>query len=66
MSLPVASDWTITVFNVVGQRVVDFNGHSDAGIVEVLWDASNEASGVYFYKVDAGQYSVTKKMVLLK
>jgi hypothetical protein len=66
MSLPVASDWTITVFNVVGQRVVDFNGYSNAGVVKVQWDASNEASGIYFYKVDAGQYSVTKKMVLLK
>jgi hypothetical protein len=66
MSLPSASDWTITVFNVVGQRVADFNGHSDAGVVKVQWDASNEASGIYFYKVDAGKYSVTKKMVLLK
>ena len=66
MSLPSASDWTITVFNVVGQRVADFNGHSDAGLVKVQWDASNEASGIYFYKVDAGKYSVTKKMVLLK
>ncbi len=66
MSLPSASDWTITIFNVVGQRVADFNGHSDAGVVKVQWDASSEASGVYFYKVDAGQYSVTKKMVLLK
>ena len=66
MSLPSASDWTITVFNVVGQRVADFNGHSDAGVVKVQWDASAEASGVYFYKVDAGKYSVTKKMVLLK
>jgi len=66
MSLPSASDWTITVFNVVGQRVADFNGHSDAGTVKVQWDASNEASGIYFYKVDAGKTSVTKKMVLLK
>jgi hypothetical protein len=66
MRLPSASDWTVTVFNVVGQRVADFNGHSDAGVVKVQWDASNEASGIYFYKVDAGQYSVTKKMVLLK
>jgi hypothetical protein len=66
MALPVASDWTITVYNVVGQRVADFNGRNDAGIVKVQWDASDEASGIYFYKVDAGKYSVTKKMVLLK
>jgi len=66
MSLPVASDWTITIYNVVGQRVADFNGHSDAGVVKAQWDASNEASGIYFYKVDAGKYTVTKKMVLLK
>jgi hypothetical protein len=32
----------------------------------VKWDASNEASGIYFYKAEAGNSSVTKKMVLLK
>jgi hypothetical protein len=64
LELPSVSDWTITIYNVVGQRVAQFSGTDQ--IVEVKWDASNEATGVYFYKAEAGQNSVTKKMVLLK
>jgi len=66
MNLPIATDWNITIFNVIGQRVADFNGHNDPGLVKVQWNASNEPSGIYFYKVDAGRYLVTKRMVLLK
>ena len=36
------------------------------GTYEVEWDASNYASGIYFYKLVAGDFSETKKMVLLK
>jgi hypothetical protein len=36
------------------------------GVVEIAWDAGNLASGVYFYKLVAGSFSDTKKMVLLK
>ena len=66
LALPMASDWTISIFNVSGQTVADFTGHSEAGIVTVNWDASNLASGLYFYKAAAGSFSATKKMVLLK
>ncbi len=66
LALPVASDWTISIFNVAGQKVTSFNGHSEAGVLNVQWNASNVASGIYFYKVNAGQYSATKKMALLK
>jgi hypothetical protein len=64
MTLPIASDWTITIYNVVGQKVTQFSGFDQQ--VNVKWDASNEASGIYFYKAEAGSSSVTKKMVLLK
>ena len=66
MQLPVASDWTITIYNVTGQRIADYTGHSDAGIVKVEWNADGAASGLYFYKATAGKFSATKKMVLLK
>jgi hypothetical protein len=66
MALPVASNWTISIYNVVGQKVAAFNGYSEAGIVTVNWNASNQASGVYFYKAEAGKFSATKKMALLK
>jgi hypothetical protein len=66
LDLPVASQWTISVFNVAGQRVAEFSGFSEAGTVTVNWDASGMSSGMYFYKAVAGDYAATKKMVLLK
>ncbi len=69
-ALPTASNYTLTIYNVAGQKVADFAGNAEAGIVNVEWDASNQASGVYFYRVVAdskdGQFKETKKMVLLK
>jgi len=69
-ALPTASDYTLTIYNVTGQKVYEVSKSADAGIVNVEWDASNQASGVYFYRVVAdskdGQFKETKKMVLLK
>jgi hypothetical protein len=65
-SLPVASDYTLSIYNVAGQQVASFSDRADAGVVEINWDASTMASGVYFYKLVAGNFSDTKKMVLLK
>ena len=65
-SLPIASDYTLTIFNVNGQTIATFEGHEQAGNVIVDWDAGNFASGIYFYRLDAGAFSDTKKMVLLK
>jgi flagellar hook assembly protein FlgD len=69
--MPVEADWTIEVFNVAGQLVRDYSGHSQAGTVEVMWDGTDNfgksvASGIYFYRARADQFSETKKMVLMK
>jgi hypothetical protein len=66
LALPVASNWNIAIFNVSGQKVQEFSGYSEAGEVQVVWDATNVASGMYFYKATTDQFSATKKMVLLK
>jgi hypothetical protein len=66
MTLPMASTWNITIYNVIGQRIAQFEGYSEAGAVTVTWDASRHASGIYFYKATAGQFNETRKMVLLK
>ena len=42
------------------------SGYDEAGRVDVVWDASELASGIYFYKLDVGTFSATKKAVLLK
>ncbi len=65
-ALPTASNYTLTIYNVQGQVVKSFVGSSDAGYQSVEWNAGSNASGVYFYKLTAGTYSATKKMVLLK
>jgi hypothetical protein len=37
-----------------------------AGQHQVEWDASKKSSGVYFYRIEAGDYTDTRKMILLK
>jgi hypothetical protein len=64
--LPISADYDLTIYNVNGQKVQAFSGTHEAGRVEIEFDAANLASGVYFYKVNAGSFSATKKMVLLK
>ncbi|MEW6049988.1 MAG: T9SS type A sorting domain-containing protein [Candidatus Zixiibacteriota bacterium] len=70
-ALPHASAWTLQIFNVTGNLVREFQGTSDAGTVDLVWDGDNQsgqavASGVYLYRLDAGQFSQTRKMVLMK
>ena len=65
-ALPTACNYGLDIFNVNGQRVASFEGSHEAGIVEIEWDAANFASGIYFYRLTADNFSATKKMVLLK
>jgi len=65
-SLPVRSDYSLKIYNVTGQLVKEFTGNENAGTHSIVWDASNAASGIYFYKISAGNFSDTKKMVFLK
>ena len=66
-ALPSAADVKLEVFNVLGQNVaVLVDRRLEAGEHSVSWDASAEASGVYLYRLTAGEYVDTKKMLLLK
>ncbi len=65
-ALPNAAEWDLTIYNVLGRTVKTISGQDDAGYVKVMWDASEYASGVYFYRLRAGEFTATKKMVLLK
>ena len=70
--LPEQSDVTITIYNMLGRKVKTLvNSTQDAGFKSVIWDATNYqgnpvSAGVYLYKIQAGEYISTKKMVLLK
>ncbi len=65
-SLPYAGEWQIEIYNILGQLVEEFGDEAEAGNHTVEWDAGRYASGVYFYRLQAGSFSATKKMVLLK
>ncbi len=57
----------LSVFNVLGQEVMTLaNRQMDAGRHAVTFDAANLASGLYFYRIEAGQFTDMKKMILMK
>jgi photosystem II stability/assembly factor-like uncharacterized protein len=57
----------ITIYDILGREVaVLVNEQLNPGTYEVTWDASDFPSGVYFYQLSTQEYSVTKKMVLIK
>lgn len=66
-SLPVASNVSLRVFNLVGQEVATLvSGQTAAGTHTVNFDGSNLTSGMYIYRLEAGEFSATRKMVLMK
>lgn len=66
-SVPRNGFLTLKVYNVLGQEVATlFSGMRIPGRYQATFNASRFASGVYFYRLQAGGYSVTKKMLLLK
>ncbi|MBI5021691.1 MAG: VCBS repeat-containing protein [Ignavibacteriales bacterium] len=65
--LPVQSHVTLSVYNIMGQRVaVLVDQVQDAGYREATFDGSKFSSGVYFYRLQAGSFIDTKKLLLLK
>ncbi len=66
-TLPVGGRVRLSVFNVIGQEVaVLVDGDQEAGYGEVVFDASFLPSGVYLYKITAGDFSDSRKMLLLR
>ncbi|MCX6143539.1 MAG: T9SS type A sorting domain-containing protein [Ignavibacteriales bacterium] len=58
---------TLKVFDVLGREISTLvNEMRPAGVYKVRWDASSLPSGVYFYRLQAGAFTETKKMVLMK
>jgi len=66
-SLPKSTQVNLVVYNALGQQVVELvNETMDAGTHQVNFDASQLTSGMYFYKIQTGDFSKTMKMMLLK
>jgi hypothetical protein len=65
--LPHASRVSLKVYNVLGQEVMTLvDEERPAGTYEVKFNASNLSSGMYVYRLHAGEYVAVKKLVLLK
>lgn len=66
-NLPQAGFVNLRVYNALGQEVAALVSQEQiAGVYEVSFDASMLSSGIYFYKLDSGKFSITKKMMLVK
>jgi hypothetical protein len=65
--LPQKTTVQLSVFNTLGQQVgVLVNGEQDAGYHEVRFDASGLSSGAYFYRLQAGSFIETLKLLLVR
>ena len=66
-SIPKSGNVTLKIFNMLGQEVATLvNQEQNAGNYNISFDASHLASGVYMYRIQSGNFSLTKKMTLLK
>ena len=66
-SIPQQSQVTLKIYDVLGKEVMTLvNDVKTAGNYEVEFNASNFASGAYFYKIQAGQFTDIKRMMLIK
>lgn len=66
-SVPKTSKIKISVYNVMGQKMVDLtNKNYSAGKYMLQWNAQDFSSGTYFYRMDADNFSQTKKINLIK
>ncbi len=70
-TLPGAANYSLKIYNVAGQLVRTYEGSGVSGLNVITWNGQDNAgspvsSGVYFFKLIAGQYSATQKMVMMK
>jgi hypothetical protein len=66
-SLPKRSFVSLKVFDLLGKEVATIVSEElAAGIYSQTWNAANMSSGIYFYRLQAGSYIKTKKLILLR
>jgi len=66
-SLPEQANVKLSVYNSLGEEVAELaNREMNAGFQSVKFDASRLSTGLYFYRISAGNFTVTRKMLLKK
>jgi uncharacterized delta-60 repeat protein len=65
--IPNASNVKLTIFDITGREIEQLvNNQLEAGTYNIDFDASHLATGTYFYKINAGDFTEVKKMILIK
>ncbi|MCP5064343.1 MAG: T9SS type A sorting domain-containing protein [Ignavibacteriae bacterium] len=65
--LPKSSNVTLKVYDMLGKEVAELvNENKSAGVYNVSFNASNLPSGLYFYKIQADEFTEVRKMLLMK
>jgi len=66
-SIPIVSQVELVIYNTLGEKIKKLvNEEQDTGFYNVNFNAERLASGIYLYRIQAGDYFETKKMILLK
>jgi hypothetical protein len=66
-SIPKTNQVTIKIYDILGREIATMvNERKQAGEYNVIWNAESVPSGVYFYRIVAGEFIETKKMVVVK
>jgi choice-of-anchor B domain-containing protein len=66
-SIPVNSDVKLVIYNALGKELAKYAySNQQAGTYEFTWNAKELSSGIYFYKITAGNFSDVKKMMLVR
>jgi hypothetical protein len=66
-SLPEQADVSIKIYDALGNELeVLFSGNKSAGTHRLNWNASDYASGIYFYRMNTSTFTQVRKMLLLK
>ncbi|MDP2363716.1 MAG: T9SS type A sorting domain-containing protein, partial [Ignavibacteria bacterium] len=66
-SIPSASSVKLTIYNQIGEKVAELlNENLEPGVYSYNWNASKQASGIYFYELQANEFKSVRKMTLIK
>ncbi|MBU0473344.1 MAG: T9SS type A sorting domain-containing protein [Bacteroidetes bacterium] len=66
-SIPEVTNVKLKVFDMLGREIITLvNKEQNAGVYNVQFNAANLSSGVYFYRFEAGSFTASKKLLLLK
>ncbi|MDZ7260772.1 MAG: T9SS type A sorting domain-containing protein [candidate division KSB1 bacterium] len=65
--IPKRTHISLKIYDVRGREVAELvDGEHEAGAFEILWNAQGLASGVYYYRISAGDFTAVRKLVLMK